>query len=90
MCAEEKQTRASRPFSLNPTGTLSRRVPAQFVCAVDIYVQIRKGRLLVDRQPSGAYLFNDTTNVLDGIQSLRTHKIDRLDLRICQPHQEGH
>jgi hypothetical protein len=36
MCAEEKQTRASRPFSLNPTGTLSRRVPAQFVCAVDI------------------------------------------------------
>ena len=35
MCAEEKQTRALRPFSLNPTGTLSRRVPAQFVCAVD-------------------------------------------------------
>jgi hypothetical protein len=55
-----------------------------------LYVQIRKGRLLVDRQPSGAYLFNDTTNVLDGIQSLRTHKINRLDLRICQPHQEGH
>ena len=46
-----------------------------------LYVQIRKGRLLVDRQPSGAYLFNDTTNVLDGIQSLRTHTIDRLDLR---------
>ena len=55
-----------------------------------LYVQIRKGRLLVDRQPSGAYLFNDTTNVHDGIQSLRTHKIDRLDLRICQPQQEGH
>src|SRR5208283_2521923 len=35
MCAEEKQTRASRPFSLNPTGTLSRRVPAQFACAID-------------------------------------------------------
>ena len=55
-----------------------------------LYVQIRKGRLLVDRQPSGAYLFNDTTTVLDGIQSLRTHKIGRLNLRICQPHQEGH
>jgi DNA invertase Pin-like site-specific DNA recombinase len=55
-----------------------------------LYVQIRKGRLLVDRQPSGAYLFNDTTNVYDGIRNLRTHKIDRLDLRICQPHQEGH
>ncbi len=55
-----------------------------------LYVQIRKGRLLVDRQPSGAYLFSDNTDVHDGIQSLRTHKIDRLDLRICQPHQEGH
>lgn len=55
-----------------------------------LYVQIRKGRLLVDRQPSGAYLFNDTTDVHDGIRNLRTHKIDRLDLRICQPHQEGH
>ncbi|MCQ4189009.1 hypothetical protein [Methylocystis suflitae] len=54
-----------------------------------LYVQIRKGRLLVDRQPSG-YLFNDTTDVHDGIRNLRTHKIDRLDLRICQPHQEGH
>jgi hypothetical protein len=38
MCAEEKQTRVSRPFSLNPTGTLSRRVPAQFVCAVDTFI----------------------------------------------------
>jgi DNA invertase Pin-like site-specific DNA recombinase len=55
-----------------------------------LYVQIRKGRLLVERQPSGAYLFNDTTAVLDGIESLRTHKIGCLDLRICQPHQEGH
>jgi hypothetical protein len=55
-----------------------------------LYVQIRKGRLLVERQPSGAYLFNGTTAVLDGIQSLRTHKIGCLDLRICQPHQEGH
>lgn len=55
-----------------------------------LYVQIRKGRLLVDRQPSGAYLFSDNANVHDGIQRLRTHKIDRLDLRICQPHQEGH
>ena len=55
-----------------------------------LYVQIKKGRLLVDRQPSGAYLFDDIASVLDGIQSLRTHKIGRLDLRICQPHQEGH
>jgi hypothetical protein len=27
---------------------------------------------------------------LDGIQSLRNHTIKRLDLRICQPHREGH
>ena len=45
MCAEKKQTRASRPFSLNPTGTLSRRVPAQFVCAVDN----RSGRIEAHR-----------------------------------------
>ncbi len=36
MRPEEKQTRASRPFSLNPTGTLSRCVPAQFVPAIDM------------------------------------------------------
>jgi hypothetical protein len=55
-----------------------------------LYVQIRKGRLLADRQPTGAYLFNDTAAVLDGVQRLRKHKIGCLDLRICQPHQEGH
>ncbi len=55
-----------------------------------LYVQIRKGRLLVDRRPSGAYLFKATPDVHDSIRNLRTHKIDRLDLRICQPHQEGH
>ena len=55
-----------------------------------LYVQIREKRLLVDRLPSGAYLFHDGPAVLDGIRSLRNHTIDRLDLRICQPHQEGY
>jgi DNA invertase Pin-like site-specific DNA recombinase len=55
-----------------------------------LYVQIRKQRLLVDQQPSGAYLFLNSPPVFDGIQRLRTHIIDRLDLRICQPHQEGY
>jgi hypothetical protein len=55
-----------------------------------LYVQIRKGKLLADRQPSGAYLFNDSTAVLDGIQRQRNHLISCLDLRISQPHQEGH
>ena len=55
-----------------------------------LYVQIRKRKLFVDRQPSGAYLFKDTTPVLDGVQCLRNHEIDHLDLRICQPHEQGH
>jgi hypothetical protein len=55
-----------------------------------LYVQIRQKRLLIDRQPTGAYLFQDTPSVLDAVRSLRSHTINRLDLRICQPHQEGH
>ena len=55
-----------------------------------LYVQIREKRLLVNRQPSGAYVFQDAPDVLDAIRNLRNHTINRLDLRICQPHQEGH
>ena len=55
-----------------------------------IYVQIRQKRLLIDRQPTGAYLFQDTTAVLDAVRNLRNHTINRLDLKICQPHKEGH
>lgn len=55
-----------------------------------LYVQIRQKRLLVDRQSSGAYRFQDAPAVLDAVRSLRNHTINHLDLRICQPHQEGH
>jgi DNA invertase Pin-like site-specific DNA recombinase len=55
-----------------------------------LYVQIRQGRLLIDRQPSGAYLFSNTPSVLEAVQSLRNHAVSHLDLRICQPHQQGH
>lgn len=55
-----------------------------------LYVQIRKNRLMADRQPDGAYVFVDDAVVLEGVQSLRNHTIDCVDLRICQPHQEGH
>jgi len=55
-----------------------------------LYVQIRKKRLIVDRQPDGAYVFNDDANVLEGIQNLRNRTIDFVDLRIYQPHREGH
>jgi hypothetical protein len=55
-----------------------------------LYVQIRQKRLLTDQQPTGAYLFQDAPAVLDAIGNLRNHTINYLDLRICQPHQEGH
>ncbi len=55
-----------------------------------LYVQIRKKRLLIVPQPSGAYLFPDASSVLDAVRSLRNHTISSLDLRICQPDKEGH
>jgi hypothetical protein len=50
----------------------------------------QKKRLLIDRQPSGAYLLPDTPSVLDAVCSLRNHNISSLDLRINQPDKEGH
>jgi DNA invertase Pin-like site-specific DNA recombinase len=55
-----------------------------------IYVQIRQKRLLIDQQTTGAYLFQDTTAVLDAVRNLRNHTINHLNLRICQPHKKGH
>ena len=55
-----------------------------------LYVQIRQKRLLIDRQPTGAYLFPNSPAVLEAVRDLRDHTITSLDLRICQPHQEGH
>lgn len=55
-----------------------------------LYVQIRKRRLLIDRQPTGAHLFPATPSALDAVRSLRDHTISCLDLRICQPDKEGH
>jgi DNA invertase Pin-like site-specific DNA recombinase len=55
-----------------------------------LYVQIRQGRLLIDRHPAGAHLFANTPSVIEAVQKLRNHEIDRLDLRITEPHKEGH
>lgn len=55
-----------------------------------LYVQIRQGRLLIDRHPSGAHLFMNTPSVIEAVRKLRNHVIDHLDLRISEPHQEGH
>jgi len=47
-----------------------------------LYVQIRKGRLLIDRQPTGAHLFPNSPYTLNAVRSLRDHTIPSLDLRI--------
>jgi hypothetical protein len=55
-----------------------------------IYVQIRKGRIRIDRQPSGGYLVEDRPEVIEAIRNLRSHSLQNVDLRINQLHQEGH
>ncbi len=55
-----------------------------------LYVQIKQKRLLMDCQPTGGYLFQETPAVLDAVRDLRRHTISHLDLRICQPRREGH
>jgi DNA invertase Pin-like site-specific DNA recombinase len=55
-----------------------------------LYVQIRKGRLLIGRQSSGAYMFANTPTVIESVRKLRHHEIDLLDLRINEPHEKGH
>ncbi|MDE8347556.1 MAG: recombinase family protein [Acidocella sp.] len=55
-----------------------------------LYVQIRKKRLMIHKQPSGAYLFENAPAVIEAVKKLRSHTITMLDLRICQPHQEGY
>ena len=55
-----------------------------------IYVQIRHGRLQIDRQPSGAHLFPNTPSAIDAVRKLRNHELDQLDFRINEPRKEGH
>ena len=74
------------PSSLSATELAARlNIPVNW-----LYVQIRQKRLLIDRQPTGAYLFRNSPSVMDAIRNLRNHTISHIDLRICQPHQEGH
>ena len=73
------------------------RRPADFLSAQELaatlnipvnwlYVQIRQGRLLIDRQPYGAHLFMNTPSVIEAVRKLRNYDLDHLDLRISQPH----
>ena len=45
-----------------------------------LYVQIRQKRLLIDRQPTGAYQFRDSPAVIEAVRNLRNHTITQLDL----------
>lgn len=74
------------PSSLSATELAARlNIPVNW-----LYVQIRQKRLVIDRQPTGAYLFQNSHCVMDAVRNLRNHTISHLDLRISQPHQEGH
>ena len=66
---------------------LARRlnIPAKW-----LYSQIRTGGLLIDRQPTGAYLFEDTEAVIQAIRNLRDRTVDRIDLRPHQPNYTGY
>ena len=74
------------PGALGVTAMAERmRIPSKW-----LYVQIRSGRILIDRQPSGAYLFNDTPEIVTALHRLRNRAVERVDLRARQPAQEGH
>ena len=55
-----------------------------------LYVQIRGGRIRLDRQPTGAYLFQDCQTVLQAVRDLRNHTIETIDLRAHQPGYREH
>lgn len=55
-----------------------------------LHGQIRAGRMLLDRQPSGAYLFDDTPDVIASLRALRERTVEQVDLRAHQPAQEGY
>ena len=50
----------------------------------------RRKRLLIDQQSTGAYLLQNSPAVVNAVRDLRNRTINHLDLRIIQPHQEGH
>jgi DNA invertase Pin-like site-specific DNA recombinase len=83
----EQRTRWQHPPDILSAQELAGRlnIPVNW-----LYVQIRKGRLLIDRQSSGAHLFANTPSVIEAVRKLRNHDLSHLDLRISQPDQKGH
>lgn len=86
-----KVTAQRNRWSHDPSSLSAAELAAKLDIPVNwLYVEIRQKRLLINRQPTGAYLFPNSQSVMDAIRNLRDHTIKHLDLRICQPHQEGH
>lgn len=85
--AKAQRTRWRRPPGVLGVTAMAERmgIPSKW-----LYVQIRSGRILIDRQPSGAYLFEDAPEVVDALHRLRNRAVERVDLRAHQPDQEGH
>jgi hypothetical protein len=83
----EQRTRWRHPPDLLSAQELARvlKIPVNW-----LYVQIRRGRLLIDRHSSGAHLFSNTPSVIEAVRKLRNHELDHLDLRITEAHKEGH
>jgi D-galactarate dehydratase / Altronate hydrolase, C terminus len=48
-----------------------------------LYVQIRQGRLLIDRHASGAHLFANKPPVIEAVRKLRNHEIEIIELAIA-------
>jgi hypothetical protein len=46
----------------------------------------------IDRAPPSDYVrrLTNTPSVIEAVRKLRNHEIDHLDLRITEPHKEGH
>ena len=74
------------PGQLGVTAIAARMgIPAKW-----LYMQIRSGRILINRQPGGAYLFDDTPETVDILLGLRNRTVKHVDLRTRQLAQEGH
>lgn len=87
MKVRKQRTRWEHPPGILSANELAARlgIPVNW-----LYVQIRAGRLQLDCQQNGAYLFRDKKEVIEAVRKLREHRIEHLDLRISQPHQERH
>lgn len=55
-----------------------------------LYVQIRQGRITIDRRANGAYLFDDTPHTIEALRNLRSRAVECIDLRAHQHDTEGH